>query len=364
MKIIDRYIIKKFLGTFGFMLLLLSIIVIIVDVQAKAPNIEKSGYSIGYFLIHFYPFWMIYLIITFMSILVFISVIFFTSRMANNTEIVAIISSGTSFNRFAKPYLITSFIIALFALTLNHFILPWANIKKNELIIFTKGQGTQEEFKKNIQISSQISPNEYVFINSYSRQSKEGTGYIYQKFDKNKKLIHQIIAMDVNWDEKKKAFSLNNFNERTTLVNDAEKLKNGTQRFQSFGYPPEELFPSETLGENKATPELLKFIHQEEEKGNKNINSYLNELHSRTSMPFSIIILTILALTLSSEKKRGGIGINLAIGISLAFVFIFSFEALKIVSTSYILPPIIAMWLPNFIFGPLSLFLYLRRANQ
>ena len=137
MKIIDRYIIKKFFGTLGFMLLLLSIIVIVIDVQQKAPRIESNGFEVSYFLINYYPFWMIYLIITFMSILVFISVIFFTSKMANNTEIVAIISSGASFHRFAKPYLIASGIIALIDLGINHFALPWANIKKNALEAYT-----------------------------------------------------------------------------------------------------------------------------------------------------------------------------------------------------------------------------------
>ena len=127
MKIIDRYIIKKYLGTFGFMLLLLSIVVLVIDVQEKSPRIERSGFTVTYFLLHYYPYWIIYLIMTFMSILIFISVIYFTSRMANNTEIVAIISSGTSFHRFAKPYLYTSVFIGLICLCINHFVLPWAN---------------------------------------------------------------------------------------------------------------------------------------------------------------------------------------------------------------------------------------------
>lgn len=130
MGIIDRYIIRKYLGTFGFILLLLSVVVLIIDVQAKKPRIQDNGFELSHFLINYYPFWIIYLVMTFMSILVFISVIFFTSRMANNTEIVAIISSGASFHRFAKPYLITSLFIATASLLINHFVLPWANVKK------------------------------------------------------------------------------------------------------------------------------------------------------------------------------------------------------------------------------------------
>ncbi|WKS95492.1 LptF/LptG family permease [Riemerella columbina] len=364
MKILDGYIIKKFLGTLVFMLLLLSIIVIVVDVQAKAPNIEKSGYSIGYFLIHFYPFWMIYLVLTFMSILVFISVIYFTSRMADNTEVVAIVSSGASFHRFARPYFLVSTGIAVFMLWLNHLVLPWANVQKNELMVFTESQTRQQERKQSVAIASQMSPTEYVFIDSYNRQERRGSGYLYQKFDKNNRLIHQIKGAYIAWDEKKQAFSISSFYERKASKNDTEILSNGNQKFQSFGYPPEELFPDELLGENKTTPDLIKFIRREKEKGNGNINAYLNELYARTSMPVSILILTMLALALASEKKRGGIGVNLAIGIALAFVFIFSFEALKVVSTSRILPPLVAMWMPNMVFAPLALYLYFKRANQ
>lgn len=364
MKILDRYIIRKFLGTLVFMLLLLSIIVIVVDVQAKAPNIEKSGYSIGYFLLHFYPFWMVYLVLTFMSILVFISVIYFTSRMADNTEIVAIVSSGASFHRFARPYLVVSVGIALFMLVLNHWVLPWANVQKNELMVFTKSQSTQLEYKRSVSIAAQISPSEYIFISSYNRQDKKGSDYLYQKYDKSNKLIHQITGSNVSWDPQKKAFSISNFYERKAAPYNTEKLRHGGQTYQSFGYPPEELFPSELLGENKTTPELIKFIKREREKGNGNINSYLNELYARTSMPISIMILTLLGLSLASVKKRGGIGVNLAIGIALAFGFIFSFEALKVISTSKILSPMVAMWLPNFIFAPIALYLYFKRANQ
>lgn len=133
---------------------------------------------------------------------------------------------------------------------------------------------------------------------------------------------------------------------------------------KGFGHPPEELFPDVLLGQNKTTPELIRFIDREKEKGNANLNNYLNELYQRTSMPVSVIILTFLGLSLSSQKKRGGLGLNLAIGIALAFVFVFSFEVLKVVSANKTLTPLFAMWLPNLVFGPVALYLYFKRANQ
>lgn len=364
MKIIDLYIIKKYLGTFVFMLGLLSLIVLIIDVQAKAPRIESNGFSVTEFLISFYPYWIVNLIITFMSILVFISVIFFTSKIADNTEIVAIISSGASFHRFARPYLITSSFIAIIALLLNHFVLPLANVKKNELEPYTYNSKNRQEFIGNTEVSTQISKTEYIFIKSYNRQERRGSGFMYQKFDKNRQLTYQIIANEFNWDDKKNHFALNNYLEKTIRKDETEKLGSGDTMTKSFGYPPEELFPGVLLGQNKTTPDLIGFIDREKEKGNANLGSYQNELHQRTSMPVSVIILTFLGLSLASQKKRGGLGMNLAIGISLAFVFVFSFEALKVVSTNQSLPPLLAMWIPNIVFGPVAFYLYLKRANQ
>lgn len=364
MKIIDLYIIKKYLGTFGFMLGLLTIIILVIDVQAKAPRIESNGFTVTEFLIDFYPYWIVNLVITFMSILVFISVIFFTSKIANNTEIVAIISSGASFHRFARPYFITSGVIAIAALLINHFLLPLANIKKNELEPYTYSAKNREEFTGNAEVATQLSKTEYIFIKSYNKKEKRGSGFFYQKFDKDRRLIYQLNAADFYWQKDKNYFIMSNYLEKTIIKNDTEKLTQGNAMNRSFGHPPEELFPDVLLGQNKTTPELIKFINREKEKGNANLNNYLNELYQRTSMPFSVIILTVLGLALASQKKRGGLGMNLAIGIALAFVFVFSFEVLKVVSANKSLTPFVAMWLPNFIFGPLALYLYFKRANQ
>lgn len=364
MKIIDRYIIRNFLGTLAFMLLLLSIIVIVIDVQSKSPRIEGNGFTVSHFLVHFYPFWIIHLAITFMSILVFISVIFFTSRLANNTEIVAVISSGASFHRFARPYFVSAGFIALLILVVNHFLLPWANIKKNELEPYTMNVADRTKIIGDTEISMKVSDSQYIFINSYNRKDKNGNQFLLQEFDKNGTLLKQIYASGIRWDEKKNKFILENFLERQPQKDHSEKLSNGDTKEISFGYPPEELFPNDLTAQTKTTPELIRYINQEIEKGNSNLNVFLNELHLRTSMPVAIIILTILGLSLASQKKRGGLGANLAIGISLAFLFVFSFEALKVVSGKNVLSPLLAMWLPNIIFAPIATILYFRRANQ
>ncbi len=160
------------------MLVLLSIVVLVIDVQQKIPRIENAKaldpkLDLGYFLIHFYPFWIINLVVTFLSILVFITVIYFTSRMANNTEIVAIISSGASFHRFSKPYLYTSILLALIALVVYHLVLPWANIKKNQLEAYTYNAANKEKILGTAPASSQLSKTEYIFVDSWNKRKRE-----------------------------------------------------------------------------------------------------------------------------------------------------------------------------------------------
>jgi lipopolysaccharide export system permease protein len=242
--------------------------------------------------------------------------------------------------------------------------LHWANIKKNELEAYTYNATNKEKVLGTAPVSAQLSRTEYIFINSWNKREKRGSGFIFQRFDKNRKMTYELKANDVNWDKEKKQFTLSGYFEKTINKDDTEKLTNGFELRKSYGHDPEELFPNELLGQNKTTPELLKFIQREKEKGNSNLNTHLNELYQRTSMPVSIVILTFLALSLSSQKKRGGLGINLAIGISLAFIFVFSFEALKVVSENKSMSPALAMWFPNIIFFPIALFLYLKRANQ
>lgn len=364
MGILDRYIIRKFLGWLAGILGVLTLIVMIVDVQSKTPRIQDSPYSVGHFLLHFYPYWMLYLIITFLSIAVFLSIIIFTSQMANNTEIVAIISGGASFHRFARPYIHTALALMIFTLTANHFLLPWANVKKNELIIYIVNREERKKYLSTQSIATQISANEYIFVHQYDPRQQRGTGYQYQKFDAKGKLTHQIISDSIRWDAKAKNFKLRQFLEKTIKPNNSEILANGDLRVQDFRLSPEELFPNDLQAENKTTPELLNFIQREKDKGNTSINSYLNELHTRTAMPISIFILSILALSLSSQKRRGGIGLNIAIGIATAFAFIFSFEIFKVLSVNQVLPPLLAVWIPNIIFGGLSIHLYLKRARE
>jgi len=361
--IIDRYIIRNYIGTLLFMLVLLVAIFLVIDIQGHYQNYADAGISIATSLKEYYPFYVVWAVNIFASILVFISVIYFTSRLTNNTEVVAITSAGSSFFRFSRPYLIVALIIMTVSLGVNHFLLPWANIKKNEFQMKTLGGRQKAEYLSTKQISSQISPNEYLFVNSYSRQSKRGTGFLYQKFNDKKQLLQEIRANDIYWSEADKTYVLSSYYERTmSPEGKVLSMGDGPTLKKKFNFTPDELLPEAYVAETMNTPELMKFIKQEKMKGSTNINSYLNELYMRTSSPVAVIILTFLGLSLSSTKKRGGLGLNLAIGLTCAFLFIFSFQALGIVSAKGAIPSWIAVWLPNLIFGIVTLILYFKRA--
>ncbi|MDO5656313.1 MAG: LptF/LptG family permease [Flavobacteriaceae bacterium] len=361
-KILDRYIIRNFLGTFVFMTTLLALVVLVIDLSQRISKLQDNGSTAFEALIHYYPFFILWIVNTFLPIAVFISAIYFTSRMTNNTEVVAMTSGGMSFFRLTWPYLCVAILIGGISFVVNHFFLPQANVKKNEYFYTYMQPSAQEhEYYKGRPIASQISPDEYIFLHNYNRRTSNGSGFLYQKFDGNE-LIYSLRANDLIWDEKDSIYRLNNFYERSVTEQGTDSLRWGNRMEQRFSVSPDELLPEGYVAETMNSPELRKFIDRERFKGSASISVYLNELYQRTSLPFSSIILTLLALSLASQKRRGGTGLNLAIGIVMAFIYIFGNEASKVVANVGGLSPFLAVWLSNIVFGIITLILYLRRA--
>lgn len=361
-KLLDRYIMKNFIGTFVFMTTLLALIVLVIDLSQKISKIQDNGSTIGAALIDYYPFFVLWIVNTFLPIGVFIAAIYFTSRITNNTEIVAMTSGGMSFFRLTRPYLIVAFGIGAVSFGINHFLLPKANVYKNEYY-YTYLQPTSQEqdYYRGRPISAQISPNEYLFLHNYNRRTQNGSGFMYQKFDGNE-LVYVLRANDLIWHSKDSIYTLNHYYERNVLADGTDSLTSGNRLQQKFDVTPDELLPEGYVAETMNSFELRNFIEREKFKGSASISVYLNELYQRTSLPFSSIILTLLALSLSSQKRRGGIGLNLAIGILMAFIYIFGNEASKVLSNIGNLSPILAVWMSNIVFGFITIILYFRRA--
>lgn len=345
------------------MVIILSAIAIIIDLSQKLGRIDDNGSTPWEALTQFYPFWVVWLVNTFLPVAVFISVIYFTSRLTMQTEIVAAQAGGISFYRITKPYIWVAAVIALVALMVNNFALPWANIKKNtyqyEYLLSRSKKGEYYERQK---ISSEIASDEFIFAQSYDRVQKRGASFVYQEHEDNK-LKYQIIASSFNWDAEDSVYILRNAYIRSVKSDARDSLGYEITLKRKFKATPDEILPEGYVAETMNSFELNEFIQKQKFKGSASINAYLNELHQRNSSPFSTFILTLLALSLSSRKRRGGIGLNLALGIILAFVYIFFNQISLTYSTQGYVSPFIAAWGPNLIFGILTAYLYMKRAR-
>jgi len=346
------------------MVIILSTIAVVIDLSQKLARIEDNGSTPMEAMINFYPYWAVWLVNTFLPVAVFISVIYFTSRLTMQTELVAAQSGGLSFHRIAKPYILVAIGIALTSLFINNFALPWANIKKNkyqyQYLLSSSTKGSYYERQK---ISSQVSDNEYIFAQNYDRVEKLGSSFIYQRFE-GEKLKEQLMASSFDWDEKDSVYVLRNVHTRDVISDFQDSLGYHIVLKRKFVATPDEILPEGYVAETMNSFELSDFIESQQFKGSSSVNAYKNELQQRNSLPFSTIILTLLALSLSSQKRRGGIGVNLAAGILLAFLYIFFNQISLTFSTQGSVTPFIAAWGPNFLFGILTAYFYFKRANQ
>lgn len=377
LKKLDWYIIRRLFGTFFFTMFFLLLIVILLDVNQRQTRLSNNGSNSIEYLKHYSIYYMVYLGNTFVQLVVFISVIFFTSRLTNNTEIVAMHSGGMSFYRVSRPYIVSGLVIAATSLYVSHFLLPYSNVKKNTFYEkYLVGATQKSEFLRTKRVHAFISKDEQLNIIEYSQDSKSGSGFSYFKYDKKLNRTHSIQAQNAKWNEKKGEYELTNVVERWGGVNEKlpqhkDKISFYDDKIQFFpsknvklNANPDYLLPSESLAENLTTPKLIEFIKRRKEQADPNIKRYETYLYERTSLAVSTFIMTILALAISSRKRRGGIGMNLVIGIALAFLYVILYFILGATSKNGKLDPIIGTTLPNIIFALITLVAYFRRARM
>ena len=358
MKKIDWYIFKRYLITFTAMLFMFIPIGIIIDVSEKINRMIENKVAFKDVLVYYYGF-TIYFANLLFPIFLFLSIIWFTSKLANNSEIIAILSSGISFTRFLRPYLIGATLVSFVTLLMGFFILPDASEKYWDF--------RYTYLKKNVEtrqtsdIFRQVNPNEYMYVSSYNVLSKTGFDFIYEKFNDNK-LEYKLYANRVKYNEKTKDYSLFNYVKRTVGKNGdvIEKKEKLTRKFE---FEPDDLTPVVYVAETMNIFDLVKFIDKERAKGSSNLDVYLVVLYNKFSIPASAFILTIIAVAVSAMKRRGGMGVNLAIGILVAFSFVFFDKIFGTLAEKSSIPPIVAVWFPNIVFGILAFYL-LRNARR
>ena len=345
MRILDVYIIKKFLLTFLMMFLLFIPIGILVDISEKIDKFKEHELSFTQILDYYSDFVWYYGYFLF-PIFVFLSVIWFTSKLSSNSEITAILSSGISFNRFLRPYIISALIIFLFSAFSGMFIVPEKNKSFNEFQFKYLSKNKKDRDLSNLY--KQISENEYIYVSSYNPTRSQAYNFSYELFNENK-LLEKITARNIRWIEDDSIFRLTDFFKRT-FNEDLEIIESRRIYDTIFNFNIDDLSSLKYQAKALNFFELNDFIDEERASGSPLLNDHLLEKNRRFSIPFSVIILTLLAVSVSSFKRRGGIGINLAFGISLAFIFIFfdKFFSVLVVKTDF--NSMLGAWAPNFVF--------------
>ncbi|MEK9614279.1 MAG: LptF/LptG family permease, partial [Flavobacteriaceae bacterium] len=353
----DSYIIKRYIGTFLVMILLFIPIGIMVDLAEKIDKLKEK--EVPFLVIaEYYVDFTWYFANLLFPIFLFLSVIWFTSKLANNTEVIAILSSGISFFRYLKPFLLAATFIAVFAFFAGMYIVPKSNQGFND---FRYKYLVKKEARNTDKVFQQINDNEYIYVNSYDPIRKRATNFTLEHFDGNT-MKFKIRANRIRWIERDSTFRLSNYSKRI-FDGDQEHYEQVSRKDTLFDFEIDDLAPVNYIAETLTFSELNKFIADEQERGSTLINNHLLVRHKRWSIPISAFILTVIAVAVSSFKRRGGMGVNLAFGITLGFLFIFFDKIFGVLVSKSTFPPFLAAWLPLVLFGILAFFL-LRHAKR
>ncbi len=349
MQKLDWYILKKFLGTFFFTLSLILLIVIIFDVSEKIDDFLEHELSIKTIIFDYYLNFIPYFGNLFSPLFIFISVIFFTSKMANDSEVIAILNSGMSFSRFLRPFIIASIILGTLSFLLGNFIIPPSNSKR---IDFENKYLRNKYYsnKKNIHI--QILPNQYIYMQSYNSKREIGYKFTIEKFNDNK-LISKLKSDYAQYDSINNVWQINNYEIRE-FKDEKQIIKKGIRMDTTINLHPSEFTKRKSLVETMNFFELNNYIKREEMRGSEQIISHKIEKHKRIAFPFSSIILTLIAVAIASRKIRGGIGMHLGIGIIIAFTYILFMQISTTFAINSNLDPKLSVWIPNFLYVILS----------
>lgn len=356
-KKLDAYILKKFLTTFFFAIMILAVIACVIDYSQKVDDLVLNKAPLGatiYYFINFIP----HIIALLFPLFIFIATIFFTSKMAYRSEIIATLASGVSFQRFLYPYVVGSVILGGISLVSNHWIVPLANQNINDFhvkYIWSKKLSTDAN------IHLRLSPKLYVFVENYSYSTNSGQKFTAETVD-GILLKEKLMAERITYDSVKKEWKLTNVWIRT---NDGikETLTRKPELIKKYAFTPADLDNDDRNKEAMTTPELIKFSNKELQRGRENVNSFLFELHRRTTESVAGFILTIIAACISSRRIRGGSGLHLALGIVLSAFYLMFMQFSKTFSINSSLSPFIAAWIPNIIFSGVAVYLFRKQVK-
>ena len=360
-KRLDWYIIKKFIGTYVFSILLIMAIAIVFDVNQNLSKFIQYHAPLKAIVFDYYMNFIPYYANLFSALFVFISVIFFTSKLAGNSEIIAMLASGVSFKRLMRPYMISCVFISLLSYYLSAYVIPQGNIMRQnfETTYKNKKKTTAAE---NVQL--QVGKGVIAYIQHYDNTTKRGYGFSLDKFE-DKKLVSHMTATDIQYDtisDTKFQWRANNWKIRE-LKGLREHITSGVRKDTVIMMEPADLVYSKGQQETFTSPELYDFISKQIDRGSGNVVQYQVEYHKRIAASFASFILTIIGMSLSARKRKGGMGMYLGLGLALSAMYIL----LQAISSTFAVnanfPPMIAAWIPNIIFAVVAYFCYRQAPN-
>lgn len=353
-KILDRYIMGKFLGTYVFAIALILAITVMFDINEKLDSFLKAPIhaTIFDYFLNFLP----YFANQFSPLFTFIACIFFTSKLADNSEIIAMLSSGVSFRRLMRPYIVSAAVIAALTWVLGAYIIPPANVKRIEYTN-TYVKNKRVDYGSNIQMM--VAPGEIAYMSRYDNTTRTGYRFSLDKFD-GKRLVSRLTANTIRWD------SLYHWQVRDYMIRDIdgirEHIKRGSRLDTMIPFEPRDFLISKNDQETLTSPQLQEYIARQKERGVANIEAFEIENERRYAMCAAAFILTVIGMTLSSKKVKGGMGINIGIGLVLSFSYILFMTVTSTFAISGYTSPLVAMWIPNMIYIVIAIVLY-RRAS-
>lgn len=352
---LDVYITKKFMGTFFVAILLIIGIIIIFDISEKVDDFVQKKAPIQAILFDYYLNFIPYFMNMFSPLFIFITVIFFTSRMAANSEIIAVLSCGISFHRMMRPYIFSAALLALLSLSLSLWVIPRANAVRHEFEAqYVKKRSTLAD--RNVHY--QLNPGEYVYIQSFSKWNNTAYKFSLTSIE-GKNMVSKLEAESAAWDSTAKCWKLKKY-----FIRDMEdgiltdRIRSGLKKDTVINLTVEDFYRRANSVQDLTFEELNKLIATQRMRGDADIKYSLIEQNNRFALPFSAFILTIIGVSLSSKKKRGGLGWNLAIGIALSFSYILFMRFSEMFVYAGTMPPGLALWLPNIIYAVIAAVLY------
>ena len=355
-KRLDRYIIAKFLGTYFFAIALIISIAVVFDVNENLDKFMGNNAPISAIIFEYYLNFIPYFSNLFSPLFVFIAVIFFTSKLAENSEIIAMFSTGMSFKRLMRPYMISAALIAILTYILGAYIIP----RGSETRLDFENQYKKKkkvEYVRNVQM--EVAEGVIAYIDRYEDYNKTGYRSSLDKFE-NKKLVSHLTARSIVYDslsENKNQWKIRDYMIRE-LKGKREVITNGTQMDTIIAMQPRDFLISKGQQETMTSPELKAYVDRQKQRGFANTKEFEIEYHKRIAISFASFILTTIGLALSSRKVKGGMGLHLGIGLALSFSYILFQTVSATFAVNANMPPVIAVWIPNVLYAFIALYLY------